>query len=296
MTAPSAPIAAAALREPALDVEETVAERERRARRAARGRLRLPRLAPGTSCSSTCRTRTSSARSSPSQGLSCAATRTGSASRCACPRRTTGSSPRSASRPSRRSGALRPRRAHDDGDGAAHLARPRRPRPRARRHRRRLPRPPAHAASPSTASSTSSCSPAATSTSTSTTRSRTSSPRSAMRFEQALGGARGLVRYGTATVPMDEARGFASIDLVNRPHAEMQLAFTRRPRRRPRADAAPARAGALRRCEGGFTLHVEASGERRPPRRRGGVQGPRPRAGEACARQRLRRGQLDEGR
>jgi histidinol-phosphate aminotransferase len=45
-------------------------------------------------------------------------------------------------------------------------------------------------------------------------------------FEQALAGREGLVRYGTATIPMDEARGFASVDLVKRPHAEIALQFT----------------------------------------------------------------------
>jgi histidinol-phosphate aminotransferase len=45
-------------------------------------------------------------------------------------------------------------------------------------------------------------------------------------FEAALAGREGLVRYGTATIPMDEARGFASVDLVKRPHAEIALQFS----------------------------------------------------------------------
>ncbi|MDX6514589.1 MAG: imidazoleglycerol-phosphate dehydratase, partial [Gaiellaceae bacterium] len=79
-------------------------------------------------------------------------------------------------------------------------------------------------------------------------------------FEQALGGREGLVRYGTATVPMDEARGFASIDLVKRPHAEVQLAFTGD---RVGGLALTLLPHALERfaMQGRFTLHVESSGE-----------------------------------
>jgi imidazoleglycerol-phosphate dehydratase/histidinol-phosphatase len=43
---------------------------------------------------------------------------------------------------------------------------------------------------------------------------------------QALGDRQGVVRYGTATVPMDEASATATVDLVRRPHAEISLAFT----------------------------------------------------------------------
>lgn len=42
---------------------------------------------------------------------------------------------------------------------------------------------------------------------------------------QALGGREGIARYGSATVPMDEARATAAVDLVRRPHAEVALAF-----------------------------------------------------------------------
>src|SRR4029453_11283724 len=42
---------------------------------------------------------------------------------------------------------------------------------------------------------------------------------------QALDGRAGVRRYGSATVPMDEARATAAIDLVRRPHAEIALAF-----------------------------------------------------------------------
>ncbi|MEP6893851.1 MAG: aminotransferase class I/II-fold pyridoxal phosphate-dependent enzyme, partial [Gaiellaceae bacterium] len=43
---------------------------------------------------------------------------------------------------------------------------------------------------------------------------------------QALGTRAGVTRYGTATVPMDEARAMAAVDLVRRPHAEIELEFT----------------------------------------------------------------------
>jgi imidazoleglycerol-phosphate dehydratase/histidinol-phosphatase len=35
-----------------------------------------------------------------------------------------------------------------------------------------------------------------------------------------------VTRYGCATVPMEEARATAAVDLVRRPHAEVSLAFT----------------------------------------------------------------------
>jgi histidinol-phosphate aminotransferase len=42
---------------------------------------------------------------------------------------------------------------------------------------------------------------------------------------QALGSREGVARYGSAVVPMDEARATAAVDLVRRPHAEISLAF-----------------------------------------------------------------------
>ena len=42
---------------------------------------------------------------------------------------------------------------------------------------------------------------------------------------QALGSREGVARYGTATIPMDEALATATVDLVRRPHAEIRLAF-----------------------------------------------------------------------
>jgi imidazoleglycerol phosphate dehydratase HisB len=45
-------------------------------------------------------------------------------------------------------------------------------------------------------------------------------------LSSALGAREGVTRYGSATVPMDEARASAAVDLVRRPHAEISLAFT----------------------------------------------------------------------
>ena len=69
-----------------------------------------------------------------------------------------------------------------------------------------------------------------------------------------------MTRYGSATVPMDEARATAAVDLVRRPHAEVSL-----------ASAATASAGWRSRCSRtrssgsrsrpGLTMHVEAAGE-----------------------------------
>jgi histidinol-phosphate aminotransferase len=77
---------------------------------------------------------------------------------------------------------------------------------------------------------------------------------------QALDGRAGVARYGSATVPMDEARATAAVDLVRRPHAEIDLAF--------RGDRVGGLAPtllphALERLamQAGLTLHVEGSGE-----------------------------------
>lgn len=77
---------------------------------------------------------------------------------------------------------------------------------------------------------------------------------------EALDGRHGVVRYGAATVPMDEARATAAVDLVRRPHAEIALAF--------RGDRVGGLAPALLphalerfALEARLTLHVEASGE-----------------------------------
>jgi histidinol-phosphate aminotransferase len=76
----------------------------------------------------------------------------------------------------------------------------------------------------------------------------------------ALDGRVGVARYGAATVPMDEARATAAVDLVRRPHAKVALTF--------RGDRVGGLAltllpHALERfaVEAGLTMHVEASGE-----------------------------------
>lgn len=76
---------------------------------------------------------------------------------------------------------------------------------------------------------------------------------------QALGSRDGVARYGSATVPMDEAKASAAVDLVRRPHAEIDLAFTGD---RIGGLAPTLLPHALERlaAEGGFTLHVSASG------------------------------------
>jgi histidinol-phosphate aminotransferase len=76
---------------------------------------------------------------------------------------------------------------------------------------------------------------------------------------QALGSREGVARYGSAVLPMDEARATAAVDLVRRPHAEIGLAFASD---RVGALAVSLLAHALERLaiEAGCTVHVEASG------------------------------------
>jgi len=45
-------------------------------------------------------------------------------------------------------------------------------------------------------------------------------------FDQALGARKGLVRMGSAYVPMDEALGFVAVDLSGRPYAVVDVAWT----------------------------------------------------------------------
>jgi histidinol-phosphate aminotransferase len=77
---------------------------------------------------------------------------------------------------------------------------------------------------------------------------------------EALDGRQGVTRYGSATVPMDEARATAAVDLVRRPHAEVSLSFTGdrvgglAPKLLPHALDRFA-------VEAGLTLHLEAAGE-----------------------------------
>jgi histidinol-phosphate aminotransferase len=76
---------------------------------------------------------------------------------------------------------------------------------------------------------------------------------------QALGSRDGVARYGSAIVPMDEARATAAVDLVRRPHAEIALSFAGG---RVGALAVSLLAHALERfaMEAGCTVHVESAG------------------------------------
>jgi histidinol-phosphate aminotransferase len=77
---------------------------------------------------------------------------------------------------------------------------------------------------------------------------------------QALGSREGMTRYGSAVVPMDEARATATVDLVRRPHAEISLAFTGD---RVGGLALSLLPHALERfaMEARCTVHVEAAGD-----------------------------------
>jgi imidazoleglycerol-phosphate dehydratase len=79
-------------------------------------------------------------------------------------------------------------------------------------------------------------------------------------LREALGSREGLTRYGAATVPMDEARATAAVDLVRRPHAEIRLEFGGD---RVGGLALTLLPHALERfaIEAGCTVHVDAAGE-----------------------------------
>jgi len=78
-------------------------------------------------------------------------------------------------------------------------------------------------------------------------------------LQQALGTREGVARYGSAVVPMDEARATAAVDLVRRAHAEISLAFTGE---RVGGLALSLLPHALERftMEAGCTIHVESAG------------------------------------
>jgi histidinol-phosphate aminotransferase len=78
-------------------------------------------------------------------------------------------------------------------------------------------------------------------------------------LQEALGSRNGLTRYGAATVPMDEARATAAVDLVRRPHAEIRLVFGGD---RVGGLALTLLPHALERfaIEAGCTVHVDAAG------------------------------------
>lgn len=76
---------------------------------------------------------------------------------------------------------------------------------------------------------------------------------------RALAAREGIARYGAATIPMDEARASAAVDLVRRAHAEIALRF-----RGDRVGGLPLTLlpHALERLavQGALTLHLESSG------------------------------------
>jgi imidazoleglycerol phosphate dehydratase HisB len=76
---------------------------------------------------------------------------------------------------------------------------------------------------------------------------------------QALGTREGVARYGSAIVPMDEARSLAAVDLVRRPHAQIALRFSGE---RVGALAVSLLSHALERfaIEAGCTVQVESGG------------------------------------
>lgn len=78
-------------------------------------------------------------------------------------------------------------------------------------------------------------------------------------LQQALGTREGVTRYGSAVVPMDEARATAAVDLVRRAHAEVSLAFTGD---RVGGLAVSLLPHALERftMQAGCTVHVDAAG------------------------------------
>jgi histidinol-phosphate/aromatic aminotransferase/cobyric acid decarboxylase-like protein/imidazoleglycerol phosphate dehydratase HisB len=77
--------------------------------------------------------------------------------------------------------------------------------------------------------------------------------------QQALGSREGVARYGSAVVPMDEARATAAVDLVRRAHAEISLGFHSD---RVGGLALSLLPHALERftMEAGCTVHVESAG------------------------------------
>ena len=103
-------------------------------------------------------------------------------------------------------------------------------------------------------------------------------------LDRALGDRRGIARYGDAVVPMDDALARAAVDLGGRRHAEITI----EPDPGLATHIFGSRAGG-RGCD-----PRRGVGPRRAPRRRGGVQGGRPRAARGGAR-RGRGAPVDEG-
>ncbi len=78
-------------------------------------------------------------------------------------------------------------------------------------------------------------------------------------FADALGERRSIVRYGDATVPMDEAVATAVVDVGGRPYAVMDLPFRTERIGALSTQMIPHAVEALARTAG-FTIHLSASG------------------------------------
>lgn len=79
-------------------------------------------------------------------------------------------------------------------------------------------------------------------------------------FAQALGDRTGIVRYGDAAVPMDEALATAVVDVGGRPYAVLDLAFSSDRIGALSTQMIPHGLEALARTAG-FTLHLAARGQ-----------------------------------
>jgi imidazoleglycerol-phosphate dehydratase len=78
-------------------------------------------------------------------------------------------------------------------------------------------------------------------------------------FAEALGSRAGIVRYGDATVPMDEALATAAVDVGGRPYAVVDLAFATERIGALGTQMIPHALEAFARSAG-FTIHVAATG------------------------------------
>lgn len=78
-------------------------------------------------------------------------------------------------------------------------------------------------------------------------------------FADALGDRAGIVRYGDATVPMDEARASAVVDVGGRPYAVVDLPFRSERIGALSTQMIPHAVEALARTAG-FTIHLTGSG------------------------------------
>ena len=78
-------------------------------------------------------------------------------------------------------------------------------------------------------------------------------------FADALGDRAGIVRYGDATVPMDEARASAVVDAGGRPYSVVDLPFRSERIGALSTQMIPHLVEALARTAG-FTIHLSASG------------------------------------